>query len=98
MGNIEEIVDKQELLPLPMSESKRYDGSDAEYICVLCGKEIKNPKYYIHVYAGSLMYPHKYSTYSFEDTWIDNVGNECVKKIKQQEKIQKEKYIFVEES
>lgn len=48
--------------------------------CPCCGKEIKNPKYFINSIYGSDMYP-KHDKREYPNAWVMGVGSECRKKL-----------------
>jgi len=48
--------------------------------CPCCGKEIKNPKYFINSIYGGAMYP-KNDKNQYGDAWVMGVGSECRKKL-----------------
>lgn len=48
--------------------------------CPCCGKEIKNPKYFINSIYGGDMYP-KQDKKEYNDAWVMGVGSECRKKL-----------------
>ena len=48
--------------------------------CPCCGKEIKNPKFFINSIYGGAMYP-KYDKNEYADAWVMGVGSECRKKL-----------------
>ena len=47
--------------------------------CPCCGKEIKNPKYFINSIYGGCAYP-KHDKNEYNDAWVMAVGTECRKK------------------
>jgi hypothetical protein len=48
--------------------------------CPCCGKEIKNPKFFINSIYGGAMYP-KFDKTEYADAWVMGVGSECRKKL-----------------
>lgn len=61
---------------------KNRDKADANgnEHCPCCGKEIKNPKYFINSIYGGCMY-HKNDKKEYADAWVMGVGSECRKKL-----------------
>jgi hypothetical protein len=56
--------------------------------CPCCGKEIKNPKYFINSIYGGDMYPANDKN-EYNDAWIIGVGSECRKKLPKEYVFQK---------
>ncbi len=53
--------------------------SNMNDFCPCCGKEIKNPKYFINSIYGGCAYP-KHDKNEYNDAWVMAVGTECRKK------------------
>jgi len=58
---------------------EKADSNNNEH-CPCCGKEIKNPKFFINSIYGGAMYP-KTDKNEYADAWIMGVGSECRKKL-----------------
>lgn len=58
---------------------EKADRNNNEH-CPCCGKEIKNPKFFINSIYGGAMYP-KTDKNQYRDAWVMGVGSECRKKI-----------------
>jgi hypothetical protein len=58
---------------------EKADRNNNEH-CPCCGKEIKNPKFFINSIYGAAMYP-KTDKNQYRDAWVMGVGSECRKKI-----------------
>lgn len=56
--------------------------------CPCCGKEIKNPKYFINSIYGGDMYPANDKN-EYNDAWVIGVGSECRKKLPKEYVFQK---------
>jgi hypothetical protein len=48
--------------------------------CPCCGKEIKNPKFFVNSIYGGCMYP-KFDKNQYNDAWVVGIGSECRKKL-----------------
>jgi hypothetical protein len=60
-------------------QREKAESNNNEF-CPCCGKEIKNPKFFINSIYGGCMYP-KNDKQQYADAWIMAVGSECRKKL-----------------
>lgn len=58
---------------------EKADGNGNEH-CPCCGKEIKNPKFFINSIWGGSTYL-KNDKFEYPDTWVMGIGSECRKKL-----------------
>lgn len=58
---------------------EKADSNNNEH-CPCCGKEIKNPKFFINSIYGGCMYP-KFDKTQYADAWVMGIGSECRKKL-----------------
>jgi hypothetical protein len=85
MSNVKQRPNNIIDIPL-LNDGDRFDKnrekaeSNKNDYCPCCGREIKNPKFFINSIWGGNMYP-KHDKVQYPDTWVMGVGSECRKKL-----------------